>query len=478
MALDAGWPGPNVTNVSVGGQTLSFHSTDADTLAAIDQGGWDYVVLQEYSTKATDNAGDPNGFKTDATFLYDRVKTSSPNARIILYETWARHEDHDIYPETFIDRDEMQMQVIAHYHDCADNYIPTHSTSPQKTDVRVAPAGEAWHANYHDRNLMLHGSDLYHAGSRGQYLNAMVIYSTIYHRMVAGLHPLLGVNQAETIYLQEICDSVTGETIPQVGDNDPNTIGVGDVIYVDFGPSQTVDTGNWNTMTTADGIITNAVTDSGTVTVVAISFTDRMNGENTNGTESPDPALDLPSQATRDSFYGNDVTWGGRIEDTAQLLLSNLNPSQIYELTIFASRMGVNDNRQTQYAIHGESGLIETLYLNPANNVDTAMTSQMIAPTASGEITIDMRKGPQNNNSYGFYYIGALVIRAYHRGDVNCDGQVQLMDLQTMAENWLTFPGLASWGTGDVTQDGTVDLSDMAELSLYWLTGLSPDIGG
>ncbi|MBN1127297.1 MAG: hypothetical protein JXA82_20010 [Sedimentisphaerales bacterium] len=185
----------------------------------------------------------------------------------------------------------------------------------------------------------------------------------------------------------------------------------GDIIYVDFGPSQTVSTG-WNTMSAADGTITDAVTSDETVTVVDISLPDRFTGENTNGTETPDAALGFPSQATRDSFYGNDVEWSGQIQPTAQVLISSLNPSQMYELTFFASRMSAGENRQTQYAINGQGGMIETIYLNPSNNADTAVTSQMIAPTTSGEITIDIQKGPENVNGYGFYYLGVLVIKA------------------------------------------------------------------
>ena len=469
LALDAGWAGPDVTNVAVDGETLSFHSTNANTLAAIDQGGWDYVVLQEYSTKPTDNAGDPAGFKADATFLYDRVKASSPAAHIILYETWARHEDHDIYPGTFTDRTQMQTQLITHYHDCVENYIPANSTFAVKTDVRLAPAGEAWHANYLDQNLMLHGSDLYHASSLGQYLNSMAIYSIIYHRMVAGLNPQLGISSADATYLQTICDTVTGETIPQPG-TEPNDIEPGEIIYVDFGSSSTTTPGNWNNLTSSSGGINDVMNSDGNVTRVDLAIPDRFNAINESGTTTPDPVLGLPSEATRDSFFGNDVLFNGLVEPTGQVVISDLDPSLVYRLSVFASRMGATDNRQTQYAISGEGGLIETLYLNPAGNTDTDVQSRAIQPTASGDIIIDIQKGPNNNNSYGFTYMGTLTIKACGGGDVDCDGQVQLADVRTIALNWLDITGLAYWDQGDITLDGNIDLSDIAELYMYWLT--------
>ena len=468
LAADAGWAAPDVTNVAVNGQSLNFHRYNANTLAAIDGGGWDYVVLQEYSTKPTDNVGPASVFKDDATFLYDRVKASSPAAQIILYETWARHEDHSIYPGTFTDRTQMQTQLNYHYNDCADNYIPNNSTSAVTTDVTVAPAGECWHANYLDQNLMLHGGDLYHAGYRGDYLSSMAIYSTIYHRMVAGLSPQLGVSPEDATYLQTICDTVTGETIPQVGL--PNSIQSGDIIYIDFGDASTVTPGNCNNITSTYGRIYNAINDNGEFTRVDIEITDRFNGVDPNGTQTPHPALELPQETTRDSFYGNDVLFDGRIEPTAQIVISDLDPSMSYGLSFFASRMGVSDNCQTQYTISGKDTFIETLYLNPANNTDADVQTRPIQPTVEGDITIDIQKGPGNNNSYGFIYLGSITIEAFcGGGDVNCDDKVQLIDLQTIAQNWLDKTGLVDWDEGDINMDGNIDLSDMAQLSANWL---------
>jgi len=188
-------------------------------------------------------------------------------------------------------------------------------------------------------------------------------------------------------------------------------LGVDDAIYVDFGSSANATSGNWNNMTSTYGTIENAITDSGAVTNIGFALPDRFNGVNENGTQAPDPALGFPVEATRDSFYANDVEYSGLTEPTAQLVISGLDPTASYELTLFCSRMDVGDVRQTQYAISGDGGLQETLYLDPANNVDTAVYSQPIRPTASGEIIIDIQKGPQNNNGYGFYYLGTLVLR-------------------------------------------------------------------
>ncbi|MBN2842857.1 MAG: hypothetical protein JXM68_07190 [Sedimentisphaerales bacterium] len=209
IAVTDSQPAPLVQSVAIGGKSLGFHRTNSDTTAAIDKGNWNFVVLQDYSTRPTDKIGDPASFKADAAALYDHIKKNSPRAKIVMYQTWARHENNDMYPEKFSSRDEMQQQLIRHYHDCVEHYIPANASSDIKTDVLLAPAGEAWHENYHARNLMLHDTDLYHAGIMGQYLNALVIYSTIYERPVAGLKPLLNIETTDAEYLQSISDKIT-----------------------------------------------------------------------------------------------------------------------------------------------------------------------------------------------------------------------------------------------------------------------------
>ena len=227
LAVAAGWPAPNVTSVARTGRDLTFHTQNGGTSRAIDQGGWDIVVLQEFSTKPTE-VGDPLEFKMDATTLYDRVKASSSTALIIMYLTWARHEDHSIYDNSFLNaihgmapgREEMQAQLNYHYHDVAEIYIPANSVATSVTDAWVAPVGEAWHAEWQDQNIGLHDTDGYHGSIFGQYLNALVIYSTIYDSPVGlndadgnpiiGLPPLLAVPDGDAAYLQSISDATTG----------------------------------------------------------------------------------------------------------------------------------------------------------------------------------------------------------------------------------------------------------------------------
>jgi concanavalin A-like lectin/glucanase superfamily protein len=126
-------------------------------------------------------------------------------------------------------------------------------------------------------------------------------------------------------------------------------------------------------------------------------------------------------------------------------------------VALYASRMGVSDSRETQYAINGAEGLLETLYLDPANNVAAQIVSSAIGPTASGEIVIDIQKGPGNTNGYGFYYLGTLVLRTLGNpaatGPTPADGAMDV-----------TSPLLA-WSPGDTAASHDVYLGTTPALT-------------
>jgi hypothetical protein len=229
LAIDAGWTTPTVSMVAVTGETLAYHRTYTATLNAVDVTGsespWNHVVLQDLSVRPTDPLQtptgidpadiDPAGFKDDATWFYDRVKATSPQAQVVLYETWARKETlASFYPAAYPSRTAMQNQLNYHYHDAAESYIPANATAAVKTDVTVAPVGEAWQQSYVNGGMNLHDTDSYHANIQGQYLNALVLYSTIFNRSTVGLAPLNGVSSADARTLQLLADGITGKTMP------------------------------------------------------------------------------------------------------------------------------------------------------------------------------------------------------------------------------------------------------------------------
>jgi hypothetical protein len=183
---------------------------------------------------------------------------------------------------------------------------------------------------------------------------------------------------------------------------------------LDFGAAATqMDPGDdptstWNNVpdsiaTNSAGQVLDLLTTTNTPSDVDLFMVARFNGSNTNGTLA---SLQYPSDATRDSLFGNTELFGGLTNIFPEFRLTALDPLLTYNFTFYASRTGVGDNRETEYTVTGASSGV--VYLNVANNIDNQVTLFGITPTIDGEINIRLTPGPNNTNSNHFTYLGVL----------------------------------------------------------------------
>lgn len=186
IAVAAGQADPYVVNASVGGWTLADHlvSNTAVISTGIPAGQtWDFVVLQDYSTRPT-HIGDLAAHRADFLSLYSTVAAHSPAVRTIGFETWARAPGHEFYlgdpPEFPGGPAQMQQELRDGY---ALSTADVNAFAGTGTS-RVAPVGDAWESTGWSN---LHATDLYHANNRGTLLAALVIYGTIYQDDVSDI---------------------------------------------------------------------------------------------------------------------------------------------------------------------------------------------------------------------------------------------------------------------------------------------------
>jgi hypothetical protein len=202
-----------------------------------------------------------------------------------------------------------------------------------------------------------------------------------------------------------------------------------DTWLLDFGPSTQTTTPNYNNITN-NGVhsFPGLVNSTGQITNAALAITIPFNisSMNTNGTLTPAPEVEFLANATRDSFYGNVVVFQNRTAPNAQLVLSGLDPALLYDFTFFASRMGVTDNRQTEYKISGVN--VQTAYLNPSDNTSRVATVAGVQPTPGGTIVLDLQPGPENVNANKFYYLGAMKVVSRAPPPTTCASDDPLLD--------------------------------------------------
>jgi hypothetical protein len=184
------------TSVTSGGKTLEWHWENGDARAAIARGGWDYVVLQEFSTRPLTDA--------DAMHRYARLfdaEIKNAGAKTVFYLTWARFHQ----PEN--------QAVITRAYDAIAKQL-------NATVARVGPAFERVLERRPD--LKLHMDDRTHPTPAGTYLAAAVFYATLTGDTAEGLPATvttasgksIELSPADASVLQRVANSVSARTTP------------------------------------------------------------------------------------------------------------------------------------------------------------------------------------------------------------------------------------------------------------------------
>lgn len=145
----------------IGGARLERHWQEGKALAKIQEGNWDYVVLQEEShTPLKDKASMlTNGALFDA-------EIHKTKARTLLFMTWIRENSRANYPQ----------------HAAAYAELSSH------LKARIVPVGTAWEtalSSGHPPDL--YNADKHHPSPAGSYLAACVFYRVLYGVPSTGL---------------------------------------------------------------------------------------------------------------------------------------------------------------------------------------------------------------------------------------------------------------------------------------------------
>ncbi len=166
------------------GKSWSFHLNQPD-LPALFVETLDWVVLQDYSTRPT-RVGDVAAFMTDGHRISDLIFSKAPNAGLILFETWARAKEHEIYQgdsPKFANPTAMFDEIHKSYGELQQALA---KGNPAR-EVRVAPVGTAFARCVEEHpEIPIYEQDLYHADVTGSYLAALVFYATIFEESPVG----------------------------------------------------------------------------------------------------------------------------------------------------------------------------------------------------------------------------------------------------------------------------------------------------
>jgi hypothetical protein len=201
--------------VTAGGQDWSYHLAQPKTEKALMAKVWTWVVLQDLSTRPT-QIGDEAKFLADGETFSDRIAQHSPNAGIVLYETWARPAGkfYETPPGNAFTGGPAQMmaQLLLSYDNLSGDLAAKNATRP----VRVARVGTAFaRIKSEYPGIVVDAQDQHHATAAGYYEAALLMDEAIYDESVKGapntfFNGALVIPPDEAAKLQSVADEVMG----------------------------------------------------------------------------------------------------------------------------------------------------------------------------------------------------------------------------------------------------------------------------
>ena len=201
-----------------GGYALQGHSTNATSLAKINAGNYDYVVLQEQSQLPSFSPGQVANDVFPYAYLLDSlIHTANSCAKTVFYMTWGRKYGDASNCANYAPvctYEGMQMRL-------RDSYVQM----AVDNEAMVAPAGMAWRASwYADSTINLWSSDNSHPSLEGSYLTACTMYATIFRNSPIGATIPSGLNLATGSFLQGRANQIVFDSLTtwNIGVNDLN----------------------------------------------------------------------------------------------------------------------------------------------------------------------------------------------------------------------------------------------------------------
>lgn len=188
-----------------GGATLQNHLNSTSTISKIQQGNWDYVVLQEQSQLPSWENDRDSMFYPYAKSLDSIIKAYNPCGKTVFFLTYA-HRNGDLGilqnggSDTYWD---MQQRIRDGYMEIADSL-----------NAMVCPVGWAFRqSRILYPNLELYQPDHNHPTDTGTYIGACAFYSTIFQDSSIGIPFSANIGSTTAALLQQLSSEIVMDSL-------------------------------------------------------------------------------------------------------------------------------------------------------------------------------------------------------------------------------------------------------------------------
>lgn len=195
-------------NYTPGGSSLQSLTFDANTLAKIQIGNWDYVVIQAQSQEPAFPASQvQTNTYPFAQKLDSMIHVFNPCAEIVFYMTWGRKNGDAANCPSY--------PTICTYEGMQTRLQQSYLAMSKLNKASCSPVGVAWRAF---RNLYpaveLYNADESHPSENGTYLAACTFYSSIYQKSSVGATYSLGtVTDTNALNMQTIASATVLDSL-------------------------------------------------------------------------------------------------------------------------------------------------------------------------------------------------------------------------------------------------------------------------
>ena len=190
-----------ISSNTPGGCTFQLHCTN-QSASLIQQGGWDYVVLQEQSQLPAFPISDvQNDCFPYAAQLNGMIEQYNPCAETVFYMTWGRkYGDQDnaaFFPP------------LATYEGMDSLLYERYMFMTQQNNAIVSPVGRVWrYIRTNHPEIDLYSSDNSHPSVAGSYAAACTFYTTILRKDPTHITEFCGLNQNVAQIIQNAVKTV------------------------------------------------------------------------------------------------------------------------------------------------------------------------------------------------------------------------------------------------------------------------------
>jgi hypothetical protein len=182
-------------------QSMAYQSGSYSLLDLLAQETWDYVVIQEQSTRPSQaylgHTIERNQFERGMLNLDTVIKREAPLAEVIYFQTWPRNYGNSYLTSYFSNEPKLMHKATA----------TAYAEAALATGADTVHVGTAWnYSMYQNAGLTLHSGDGSHAGAAGGYLAGAMFYAYLYDQTPVGNTYSGGLPQADVDWLQALAE--------------------------------------------------------------------------------------------------------------------------------------------------------------------------------------------------------------------------------------------------------------------------------